>query len=59
MDLVLALTAWKASFGLIFLFFIVFPALAHGLIGIAVGRTMIERRENAEYLESGSDDSRG
>lgn len=58
MDLVLALTAWKASFGLIFLFFVIFPALAHGLLGIAAGRTMIERRENAEYLESGSDERR-
>jgi hypothetical protein len=58
MDLVLALTAWKASFGLIFIFFFVFPVLLHGLIGIAAGRTAIERRENREYLESGSDELR-
>ncbi len=56
MDLILALTAWKASFGLIFVFFVVFPLLLHGLIGLAVGRTMIERRENLEYLDA--DDER-
>jgi hypothetical protein len=57
MDLFLALTAFKASFGLIFVFFFVFPVLLHGLIGLAVGRSVIERKENAKYLE-GDDETR-
>jgi hypothetical protein len=51
MTLVLALTAFKATFGLAIVFFVAFPLLAHGLIGFAVAQTLGEHQENQEYLE--------
>ncbi len=53
MDLVLALSDFKATFGLVVVFFVVFPLLAHGLLGLAVGQALGERRENKEYFERG------
>jgi hypothetical protein len=50
---VLALSAWTATFGLVLIFFVVFPVLVHGLlvfIGIA---TAGEHAENREFLERG------
>jgi hypothetical protein len=51
MSLVLALTAWQATFGLVIVFFVAFPLLAHGLIGFAVAQSLGEHQENLEYLE--------
>jgi hypothetical protein len=59
MTLVLALSAWKATFGLVVVFFVVFPLLAHGLIGFAVAQALGERQENLEYLEGRQDESQG
>jgi hypothetical protein len=59
MTLVLALTAFKATFGLVVVFFVVFPLLAHGLIGFAVAQAMGERQENREYLEGREQESQG
>lgn len=58
MTLVLAMTAWKATFGLVVVFFVAFPLLAHGLIGFAVAQSLGERQQNLEYLEGrGQDES--
>jgi hypothetical protein len=59
MTLVLALTAFKATFGLVVVFFVVFPLLAHGLIGFAAAQAMGERQENLEYLEGREQESQG
>lgn len=51
----LALTANKATFGLVIVFFVAFPALAHVLIGIAVAGVIGEREQNERYRQ-GLDD---
>ncbi|HYF26394.1 MAG TPA: hypothetical protein VD931_11700 [Baekduia sp.] len=53
METVIALSDWKANVGLIGVFFVLFPLLAHGLIGLAVGTALGEKRENREYEERG------
>lgn len=50
---ILALSAWEATFGLAIVFFVAFPLLAHGLLGLAVGGAIGERRQNQEYFENG------
>ena len=45
----LALTDTSATIGLIAVFLVIFPALAHALIGLAVGQALGERRENQNY----------
>jgi len=56
---VLALTALKATLGLSIVFFVVFPLLAHGLIGFAVAQSLGERQDNLDYLEGRQQDSQG
>lgn len=48
--MVLGMTAWAATFGLVFVFFIVFPVLVQGLIAFAVAQVLGERAENQEYV---------
>jgi hypothetical protein len=45
----LALTSFAATFGLVVVFFVVFPALVTGLIVFALGQVFGERAENQEY----------
>jgi hypothetical protein len=45
---------WRDTLGLVIVFFVFFPLLAHGLIGIAVAQVLGERRENQQYA-SGED----
>ena len=59
MTFVLALTAVRATLGLVIVFFVVFPLLAHGLIGFAVAQALGEREENLEYLEGRQPESQG
>ena len=47
--MVVGLSAWAATFGLVVVFFIIFPALVQGLIAFAVAQAMGERAENQEY----------
>ena len=47
--MVLGLSAWAATFGLVVIFFVIFPALVTGLIAFAVGQVLGERAENQEY----------
>jgi hypothetical protein len=46
----LALSAFAATFGLVVVFFIVFPLLVQGLIAFALAQVIGERAENQEYL---------
>ena len=59
MTLVLALTATRATFGLVIVFFVVFPLLLHGLIGFAVAQSLGEHEDNLDYLEGRQEDSQG
>jgi hypothetical protein len=59
MPLVFALSAFAATFGLVIVFFVVFPLLAHGLIAFAVAQALGEREENLEYLEGRQQESQG
>jgi hypothetical protein len=53
--LIFALTAFKATFGLVVVFFVIFPLLLHGLIGFALAQSAGEHHDNLEYLEGGED----
>lgn len=57
--MVLAQSAWSATFGLVILFFVLMPALAQGLIAFAAAQALGERAENQAYagdLRAGSND---
>ena len=47
--MVLGLSAWAATFGLVVVFFVVFPVLVQGLIAFAIAQGFGERAENEEY----------
>jgi phage shock protein PspC (stress-responsive transcriptional regulator) len=48
--MVLALSSTAATLGLIFVFFVVFPALVTGLIAFAIAQVIGERGENQRYV---------
>lgn len=55
----LALSAWSSTLGLVLIFFVIFPALAQGLIAFAIAQAFGERAENQAYaarLKMGDDD---
>lgn len=52
--MVLGLSAFSSTFGLVVVFFVIFPALAQGLIGFALVQTAAEHRDN-EALIDGTD----
>jgi hypothetical protein len=47
--MVFGLSAWAATFGLVVVFFIIFPALVTGLLAFAAAQILGERSENQEY----------
>jgi Na+/pantothenate symporter len=47
--MVLGLTAWAATFGLVVVFFVIFPALVTGLIAFTIAQVFGERGENQDY----------
>lgn len=51
MVLPFALSAFLATFGLVVVFFVIFPALVQGLIMFAAAVAAGERQENREYEE--------
>lgn len=51
MSLVIALSAFKATFGLVVVFFVIFPVLLHGLLGYAFAAAAGEHQENLDLLE--------
>jgi hypothetical protein len=46
---VLALTAFEATFGLLLIFVVVFPALVQGILAFVAAGVAGERRANKEY----------
>lgn len=57
MSLVLALSPFKATFGLVIVFFVIFPLLLHGLIGYALAASAGEHQDNLELLEGDRESS--
>ncbi|MBA2347118.1 MAG: hypothetical protein H0V81_02385 [Solirubrobacterales bacterium] len=53
--MVLGLSAFSATFGLVIVFFVVFPALAQGLIAFAALGALGEKAENDAYAEGRTD----
>ena len=47
--MVLGLTGFAATFGLVVVFLVIFPALAQGLIAFAIAQAFGERADNEEY----------
>jgi hypothetical protein len=47
--MVLGLSAWAATFGLVVVFFVIFPLLVQGLIAFAVAQALGERADNEDY----------
>jgi hypothetical protein len=47
--MVLGLSAWAATFGLVLVFFVIFPVLVQGLIAFAIAVGLGERADNQEY----------
>src|SRR4029453_5254854 len=47
--MVLGLSAWAATFGLVVVFFVIFPVLAQGLIAFALAQAFGEKADNDEY----------
>jgi hypothetical protein len=46
--------AWKISLALVFIFFVLFPALVTVLLGFAVSQTLGERAANLEDRRPGA-----
>ena len=53
--MVLGLSAFSATFGLVIIFFVVFPALAQGLIAFAAVTALGEKNANDAYAEGRTD----
>jgi hypothetical protein len=47
--MIIALSAFAATAGLVVVFFLVFPLLVNGLIAFAIAQVFGEREENREY----------
>ncbi len=47
--MIVGLTAWAATFGLVLVFFVIFPVLVQGLIAFAIAVGLGERADNQEY----------
>lgn len=47
--MVLGLSAWAATFGLVLVFFVIFPVLVQGLIAFAAAQAFGERADNEDY----------
>lgn len=54
--MMLAMDATSATLGLVIVFFVAFPALAHVLIGFAVAQAMGEKQENDAYAQGIQDE---
>src|SRR3954463_10949711 len=59
MSLIFALSPFKATFGLVVVFFVIFPLLLHGLIGFALAQSAGEHPDKLEMNEGGEDALRG
>ena len=50
--MVIALSAFSSTFGLVVVFFVILPAIAQGLIAFAAAQAFGERAETQEYVSS-------
>ena len=59
--MVLGLSAFSSTFGLVVIFFVVFPLLVQALITVAIAQGLGERAENQAYADGTStgDDEAG
>jgi hypothetical protein len=57
--MVIALSSFAATFGLVVVFFVVFPILVQGLIAFAAAQALGERAENQEYMQRRREQRRG
>ena len=57
--MVIALSSFAATFGLVVVFFVVFPILVQGLIAFAAAQALGERAENQEYMRRRREQRRG
>jgi uncharacterized membrane protein YqgA involved in biofilm formation len=48
--MVIALSAFAATMGLVVVFFVIFPVLVQGLIAFAIAQVIGERAENQRYV---------
>ena len=48
--MVIALSSFSATIGLVIVFFVIFPALVTGLLAFAIAQVFGERGENQAYL---------
>jgi uncharacterized membrane protein YqgA involved in biofilm formation len=48
--MVIALSAFAATFGLVVVFFVIFPVLVQGLIAFAAAQAAGERAQNQDYM---------
>jgi len=48
--MVIALSSFSATLGLVVVFFVIFPALVTGLLALAIALVFGERSENQKYL---------
>lgn len=53
-EMVLGLSAFWSTFGLVVIFFVVFPLLVQALITVAVAQGLGERAENQAYADGTS-----
>ncbi|MEA2340561.1 MAG: hypothetical protein QOG11_638 [Solirubrobacteraceae bacterium] len=51
MELIFALTATKATIGIVVVFFVVFPLLVQGILAVIAAQVAGERAENERYAE--------
>lgn len=54
----IALSAFEATAGLVFVFFILLPIIVQGLIGFAIAQALGERAENRRFLAEHAADHR-
>ncbi len=57
--MVIALSSFAATFGLVVVFFVVFPILVQGLIAFAAAQALGERAQNQEYMQRRREQRRG
>jgi hypothetical protein len=58
-DLIFALTATKATIGLLVIFVVLFPALVQGILAFVFAQVAGERAENERYREGSIGESQG
>ncbi len=53
-EMILGLSAFSSTFGLVVIFFVIFPLLVQALITVAIAQGLGERAENQAYADGTS-----